>query len=181
MRDFPAEEAAVRSSDIVEGLAEWLAGGRRFSRIALYAALPGEPNLAGLCDYRPGREFLYPRVREDQSLSFHAVRDPATLVAGHLGIPEPDPEAHPEVPIETIDLFLCPGLGFSRNGVRLGRGAGFYDRALAAARPDVPRIGICFRFQVVSSLPRDPHDQIMTHLADENGLLAVRPTPEAQA
>jgi len=49
-------------------------------------------------------------------------------------------------------------LAFTREGHRLGRGAGFYDRFLGASPPDIIKAGICFDFQVVPELPAEPHD-----------------------
>jgi 5-formyltetrahydrofolate cyclo-ligase len=60
--------------------------------------------------------------------------------------------------VDEIDLVLVPGLGFSRDGVRLGRGRGHYDRFLTGLRPGVPCVGVCFRCQLCDSLPSESHD-----------------------
>ena len=57
-----------------------------------------------------------------------------------------------------IDVFLCPGLAFDLRGGRLGRGRGFYDRALALTGPGAYRIGICFSWQIVEDVHCEPHD-----------------------
>jgi 5-formyltetrahydrofolate cyclo-ligase len=57
--------------------------------------------------------------------------------------------------------------------VRLGRGKGFYDRALVRARPHALRVGVGFSAQCFVFLPLVAHDQRMTHLVDE---LGVRPS-----
>ena len=58
-------------------------------------------------------------------------------------------------------LVLVPGVGFDPHGVRLGRGAGFYDRALADLRRcgAVCAVGLAFECQIVPALPMDPWDQ----------------------
>ncbi len=56
-----------------------------------------------------------------------------------------------------IDAVIVPGMAFTRQGVRLGRGRGYYDRFL----PLVPRAylrGVCFPYQIFDSLPHEPHD-----------------------
>ena len=58
-------------------------------------------------------------------------------------------------------VILIPMVGFDRSGARLGHGAGFYDRALAAIhargrRP--PLVGIAFSVQEVARIPHEPHD-----------------------
>ena len=130
------DQSPERSTEIVEGIAEWLAGFKELRRIAIFSALPGEPQLAAFHEYRPGRELLYPLVQSGSSMTFHRVDSPSDLVAGRFGVREPDPVVHPHVPIDEIDVFLCPGLGFGLDGTRLGRGGGYYDRALAAAKTD---------------------------------------------
>jgi 5-formyltetrahydrofolate cyclo-ligase len=62
------------------------------------------------------------------------------------------------VSLAEADLVVVPGLAFTRCGKRLGRGGGFYDRALADLPKTVKRLGICFEFQVVEDLPTEPHD-----------------------
>ncbi len=57
-----------------------------------------------------------------------------------------------------IDLVLVPGIAFTRNGARMGRGFGFFDRFLAHRAASAIKIGIAFRFQIVESLPLEPHD-----------------------
>jgi 5-formyltetrahydrofolate cyclo-ligase len=57
-----------------------------------------------------------------------------------------------------IDLILVPGIAFTRNGGRMGRGFGFFDRFLAHRAVAAIKIGIAFRFQIVDSLPLESHD-----------------------
>jgi len=61
-------------------------------------------------------------------------------------------------PSDSIAAILVPGLAFSANGERLGRGAGFYDRFLAQ-NPAALRVGIGFFEQVVNSVPHESFDQ----------------------
>ncbi len=59
------------------------------------------------------------------------------------------------------DLILVPGVAFSPDGHRLGRGGGFYDRLLAGRARAAFKIGICFRLQLRTSLPCEPHDVLL--------------------
>ncbi len=76
---------------------------------------------------------------------------------GTYGIDEPC--ARRPYPAEKIDLCIVPGLAFDSQGNRLGRGLGYYDRFLSALSPDTEKIGLAFKFQILSRLPHIlPHD-----------------------
>lgn len=59
------------------------------------------------------------------------------------------------------DLVLVPGLAFSRDNHRLGRGGGFYDRLLAGRGSSAYKLGVCFHLQLRNAIPTDPHDVIL--------------------
>lgn len=60
-----------------------------------------------------------------------------------------------------VDLWICPGLAFTRGGERLGFGGGWYDRFLAAAKPGARVCGVAYSFQIRESLPQGPWDRRM--------------------
>lgn len=162
-----AESQLAQSAAIRRHLGEWLA--RHPARtIAGFAALPGEPMLLPLLAEFPGRRWVLPRV-DGETMRFHFA-DPATLVAGSYGIQEP-PADSPVCPPGEIGLFLCPGMAFTPGGIRLGRGKGYYDRALEAANAKSTRVGVCFREQIRPAIPADKHDVPMDYLATPEGLL----------
>jgi 5-formyltetrahydrofolate cyclo-ligase len=72
------------------------------------------------------------------------------------------------VPVDQIDLFVVPGLGFTRNGKRLGRGGGYYGATLRAASPRSRRIGLTFSEQVVGELPASDEDVDMDLVVTES-------------
>jgi len=72
-------------------------------------------------------------------------------------------------------LFVVPGVAFDERGVRLGRGGGWYDRALAACRDGV-RVGFGFDFQLVPLLPEAPWDVRMHLVVTDERLGAVKET-----
>lgn len=131
--------------------------------VALYAALPSEPptdELAAALASR-GVALALPRVA-GCGLVLHRVTGWHGLAAGERGVREPPADA-PGVPPERVDLFVVPGLLFDRSGRRLGRGGGHYDRLLARARADAPRVGLCYAEQVVDELPEEEWD-VRVHL-----------------
>jgi 5-formyltetrahydrofolate cyclo-ligase len=60
--------------------------------------------------------------------------------------------------VMTADLVLAPALAVARDGTRLGRGGGSYDRALRRCRPDAFVAALVFDDEVVDGLPRDEWD-----------------------
>ena len=69
-----------------------------------------------------------------------------------------------------IDLVIVPGLGFSNNGYRIGRGMGFYDRFLAQPEFIGLTCGLAFSEQIVENLPILDHDVPLSMLATDTGL-----------
>ncbi|MCR5696397.1 MAG: 5-formyltetrahydrofolate cyclo-ligase [Marinilabiliaceae bacterium] len=64
---------------------------------------------------------------------------------------------------EVDACIIVPGVAFTRNGQRLGRGGGFYDRFFEQ-HSNIHKIGIAFNCQIVDSLPIDPHDVAMDEI-----------------
>ena len=85
-----------------------------------------------------------------------------TLVTGPHGIREPP--AGRVVRPKDVRAWLVPGLAFTRNGLRLGYGGGWYDRLLCGTPQSVPKIGVAYGFQVVDALPVEPHDIRLTEV-----------------
>lgn len=124
--------------------------------VAAYMALPGEVDLRELFG-RLDKEWVFPRVRGDNLNLYRVKNINVDMQAGAFGIMEPKGDLK-EVSVEEVDVFLCPGLGFDRNGGRLGRGRGFYDRMLKQARPEAVKIGVCFPSQIVEDVVMEAHD-----------------------
>lgn len=103
-----------------------------------------------------------------------------TLVPGRWGLHEPPKPWLPADAVTRAEVVLVPALAVDRSGVRLGRGGGFYDRALALCRPGTRLIAVVRDDEVLDTVPREPHDIPMTHaLTPGAGLIALgdRPTP----
>jgi 5-formyltetrahydrofolate cyclo-ligase len=82
--------------------------------------------------------------------------DNAALKKGPYGVSEPAQERF--VAVRDLDLVIVPGIAFAKNGERLGRGKGCYDRFLKRLPADTPSIGLAFGFQVLPQLPTTLRD-----------------------
>lgn len=154
-------EARSGDSEAVRNaVADWIRRHPQVHTIATFAALPDEVDLTELVTLFPEKRWLFPRV-DGEGVCFRASTDPTKdLVRGTFGILEPHADS-PIVPIDEIDAFLCPGMAFDRQGGRLGRGKGFYDRLLSQARTDAKKIGIAFPSQIIPNTHCEPHDILM--------------------
>jgi 5-formyltetrahydrofolate cyclo-ligase len=159
MREELRRKMAEKSGDsagVVRQIAEYLAERPHLRVVALFAPMPGEVDLLALTKMAQ-KIWVFPKVTKD-GLIFHQVSDVAKdLQPGAFGILEPTKHL-PLILADEIDLFLCPGLGFDTRGGRIGRGKGFYDEALAEARADAIRLGICFGYQLVDEVAMEDHD-----------------------
>lgn len=146
---------------------------RRAQTIALYAPIRGEVPTrdilaAALAD---GKTVCYPLSHvHGRVLSFRAIRSEGELEPGRLGVREPMHSSE-LVAIENVDLFVVPGLGFSRDGKRLGRGGGYYDSTLRAAGESSRRVGLAFNDQIVDELPANIDDVSLDLVVTENETL----------
>jgi 5-formyltetrahydrofolate cyclo-ligase len=83
------------------------------------------------------------------------------LTEGEFGILEPTGEAEPL----NVDVILVPALAVDAAGNRLGKGKGFYDRALASIDSSVPVIALVHDEEVFEEIPHEGHDRKVNYVA----------------
>ena len=148
--------------------------------VAAYVPIGSEPGSIELIDgpLRMGVRVLLPVARHDAAdtplpLQWGEYR-PGELVAARFGLREP---AEPWLPADAVaaaTLVLVPALAVDRTGVRLGRGAGFYDRTLGLADAAAKLVAVVRDDELVDTLPAEPHDVRMTHaLTPRRGLVTL--------
>lgn len=145
------DDALMRSVELWARLAE-LGEYRTATTVMAFAAVRGEPDTDGLHAriQADGKRLVLPRLDGERIVP--AVVVSATQLSRH-GIAEPD---GPAVPVEQLHLVIVPGLAFTADGARLGRGGGHYDRFLAGV--PAPTVGVCFVEQLCDDLPVEAHD-----------------------
>jgi 5-formyltetrahydrofolate cyclo-ligase len=130
--------------------------------LAFFVSMPSEIDTRPMIKaaLRDGKKVLVPRTDlASKTLHFYEIRDlTADLEPGTLGILEPIPSRARAASAAEADCVFVPGLVFSDDFHRVGFGAGLYDRFLSTLKPGVPRIGLGFSFQKMSSVPVEPHD-----------------------
>lgn len=149
------EERALLSCEVIAKLTAspfW----QQAQVVLLYHSLPDEVFTHDLIRQAcsEGKCVLLPVVVGDD-LELHEYQGEASLKEGAFCIQEPTGGLFTNY--QAIDLAVIPGVAFTADGQRLGRGRGYYDRLLSRL-PDVRKVGICWPFQLISSLPAEPHD-----------------------
>lgn len=123
--------------------------------VLLYHSLPDEVYTHELIhEACKTKTILLPTVRGDE-LELHIYSETDSVHKGEFNIIESDGALFKDY--NKIELAIIPGVAFDAEGHRLGRGKGYYDRLLPLL--SCPLIGICFPFQILNSIPTEPHDQ----------------------
>ena len=136
LRQLTSEERQSLSEEICEKvleMAEW----NEARNVVLFSPLPSEPIISPLkldCDARKATCTNIPQSPKSEN---------------DLHLPD------------SIDLILVPGLAFSRDRHRLGRGGGFFDRLLSGRAANAYKVGLCFSFQMLEHVPTEGHDVLM--------------------
>lgn len=146
--------------------------------VGVYISDDGEPDLQRLVDTLRSRgahvALPVPAAgSKDFTMEFQPWHASDELVPGRFGIPCP-PKREAVAP----ELLLVPLVRFDAHGNRMGRGAGFYDRWLAA-HPETVAIGTAFEVQRCDGLEPQPHDVAMRAIVTELGIRFVWPTGTA--
>ena len=101
-----------------------------------------------------GKQVAVPKIYGDV-MRFIYLPDLTATEKNSMGIPEPIADG-PEGDDPTA-LVLMPGVAFTKEGLRIGYGGGYYDKFLAK-EPGHPTVALCYEFQIVKELPTEEYD-----------------------
>jgi 5-formyltetrahydrofolate cyclo-ligase len=172
LHGIDAADLAARSARTAGRLAETEAW-RRADTVLTFLSMPHELDTSAVISAAraKGKRVAVPRIEGDELRFLVLPRDVDNLPRDRWGIPEPDPSWQAlDLARAARVLVAAPGLAFDRQGNRLGRGKGFYDRFLVGAREaakSITVIGICLSEQLVEAVPRDDHDQVLDAVVTE--------------
>lgn len=121
--------------------------------ILMYHSLPDELSTHDFIDKWTSRKhFFLPRVNgvDLEILPYERTR----MHSGAFHIEEPDGDDVSDA--TEMEMIVVPAVAYDRNGNRVGRGKGYYDRLLS--RTKALKVGVAYDFQLVDYIETDPHD-----------------------
>jgi 5-formyltetrahydrofolate cyclo-ligase len=102
---------------------------------------------------------------------------PDALRIGPYSILEPTSEPVPSEQLPEAEIIICPGLAANRKGDRLGRGGGWYDRALRHASSSAPVWVLLNADEVLETIPTQPWDRRVDAIITPDGMIMCEPRP----
>jgi 5-formyltetrahydrofolate cyclo-ligase len=145
--------------------------------VAAYFSFGTEPGTHSLIFgmWKRGTYVILPRLRPDGDLDWASYEGPDSLVPGSRGVLEPSEPSRGVAAISRAALVLVPALAVDQAGLRLGRGGGSYDRALARVGERVPVIALLYDGELIGQVPAEPHDRPVSAVAlPSRGIVTVR-------
>ena len=144
--------------------------------VMVYAAKPPEADtrdlIVSLLEH--GTPVIVPIIEpETGTLRLSYIKSVDVLIESTFRVPEPIGNEIPANPA-AVRTVIIPMIAFDRRGNRLGYGAGYYDRFLAA-NPHVRKIGIAFSCQEAEGIPEDSFDIRMDCVVTEKGIIWFTP------
>jgi 5-formyltetrahydrofolate cyclo-ligase len=100
---------------------------------------------------------------------------PDSLWRGALSILEPTGQPLPSEQLPEAELVICPGLAANRLGDRLGRGGGWYDRALVHASQSAPIWVLLNTDEVLDIIPVQEWDRRVDVIITPEQMITCEP------
>lgn len=172
-RALSANETESRSSSLKENILS-LPEYKNAKKIMAFLAMKGESNLDGFIRQAllDGKEVYIPVCLPERQMEAGRLIDMEHFEKGPLGLRNL-PAGYEVTSPESLDLVLIPGLAVSQEGIRLGRGAGYYDRYLARV-PFEKRVAALWDFQVIPDIPSEPFDQKIAKIVTDKSVIVTK-------
>lgn len=172
-RALSANETESRSSSLKENILSLLEY-KNAKKIMAFLAMKGESNLDGFIRQAllDGKEVYIPVCLPERQMEAGRLIDMEHFEKGPLGLRNL-PAGYEVTSPESLDLVLIPGLAVSQEGIRLGMGAGYYDRYLARV-PFEKRVAALWDFQVIPDIPSEPFDQKIAKIVTDKSVIVTK-------
>jgi 5-formyltetrahydrofolate cyclo-ligase len=141
--------------------------------VALYCAVGNEVETRAIIAHalRHNKKVFCPKLSDRRSPIFVQISSEADLTAGPLGVAEPSGETRLSRADRESLFVIVPGVLFDHRGNRLGRGGGWYDRAIDSFDNRGVLAGLAYEFQVVDRVPVQSWDEKVHYVITENRVI----------
>lgn len=145
---------------------------RRAATVACYVSIGTEPGTGVLLDalVERGKRVVVPLLLRDNDLDWAVYTGSTGLAPAGRGLLEPVGPPLGVDAIATADVVLVPGLAVSASGLRMGRGGGSYDRALARVPVGTFTCVLLYDSETGRDVPAEPHDRAVTAAVTPSGI-----------
>ncbi|MPZ97663.1 MAG: 5-formyltetrahydrofolate cyclo-ligase, partial [Propionibacteriales bacterium] len=158
-----------------ERITEWLLAAPELAAarvVTAYVGVGEEPPTLPLVDALVGRgvRVLLPIVLGKRELDWVEYTGPDSLAPAGFGLLEPTGKRLGPAALAQVDVALCPGLAVGRDGSRLGRGGGYYDRVLERLDGRAWACALLFAGELLDSVPATSRDQPVNAVVTPDGI-----------
>jgi len=158
-----------------EAIAAHLSGAAfaQVTTVAAYLSMGSEPGTGPLIDalLSRGTTVIVPVATTGGVLEWVRYTPDASLTTSALGVPEPDGPRLGSDALADAKLVIVPALAVDQSGWRLGRGAGYFDRALV--RAGGPICALVYADELLPAVPHEDHDIPVDLVVTEAGIFRV--------
>ena len=119
---------------------------------------------------KKGLDLFVPKIINDTEMIALRLNNLSNLEPDNLGILTPKSG---DILLNTVDIVITPGVGFTKKGERLGYGRGYYDRWFSKNKVQT-KIGLAFEEQIVMNLPLEETDTTMDIVITENEVINLK-------
>lgn len=168
---LPVDKRLVESENIINQI-RLLPQFQNAKVVMGYCPLPDEVDIMPLFQMYLGKKTILFPVVIGEDIELREYKGEGFLQTGAFNILEPSSSSSSPffTDYDKIDVVIVPGVAFTKDGKRLGRGRGYYDRFLPKLNHAF-KLGVGFSFQVVNYVPTDSLDQpldcILTSVFDK--------------
>nr|WP_082127181.1 5-formyltetrahydrofolate cyclo-ligase [Allosalinactinospora lopnorensis] len=129
--------------------------------VAAYYSVGTEPDTRKLITtlWKQGTYVLLPIYQPNGDLDWAGYDGPDSLVRTDQGLLEPTGHRYGLDAVRRCAAVVCPALAVDQQGVRLGRGAGCYDRTLDRIGPNTRTVAVIYDTELVAAVPAESHDR----------------------
>lgn len=164
-----ADQKKIQSEFVFQKLLQ-IPAFQNSSRISIFLSTEDEISTTPIIQsiFKAKKSCFVPRYNKSvmEMVRLHSMKDWEELPVTKWNIKQPRLGEERENALEggILDLIIIPGVAFTKDGLRLGHGKGYYDTFLSKLKSRHTTIALAFREQVVEEVPTDEHDVKIDHV-----------------